>query len=95
MARIVRAPLVSEDLLGIWSYIAQNDPVAADQVLARIDEVVHTLASNPLLGELQDHIRPGLRRFVVGAYLIFYLPLQDGVTVVRILHGARNYGELL
>jgi len=95
MARIVRTPLVAEDLLTIWSNIAQDDPAAADRMLLRFDEVIHTLADNPLLGESQDQLRSGLRRFVVGAYPIFYLPMDDGVTVISILHGARRYEDLL
>lgn len=29
-----------------------------------------------------------------GHYLIFYLPLEDGIEVVRVLHGARDWEPL-
>jgi plasmid stabilization system protein ParE len=28
--------------------------------------------------------------FAIGNYVIFYLPTQDGIDVVRVLHGARD-----
>ncbi|WP_008538835.1 type II toxin-antitoxin system RelE/ParE family toxin [Bradyrhizobium sp. CCGE-LA001] len=29
----------------------------------------------------------GLRSFPVGNYVIFYIPLPDGVEIVRVMHG--------
>ena len=39
--------------------------------------------------------RPGVRSFPFGAYVIFYRPLQDGVDVVRVLHGSRDVESAL
>jgi hypothetical protein len=33
---------------------------------------------------------PGLRSFPFGRYVIFYVPLDDGIDVVRVLHAARE-----
>ena len=41
------------------------------------------IAESPALGERQDQIKQGLRRFVVGRYLIFYEPIAGGIRVVR------------
>jgi toxin ParE1/3/4 len=97
MARLLRTPRANEDLLDIWAYVAENSPRAADRLLLRIDEECQLLSENPLLGELVEQYRPGLRRFVVGNYLIFYhaLPEGDGIEVFRILHGARDIQSLL
>jgi toxin ParE1/3/4 len=35
-------------------------------------------------------IAPGVRLFPLGSYLIFYRPLNDGIEVARLLHGARH-----
>jgi toxin ParE1/3/4 len=39
--------------------------------------------------------RRGIRRRVCGNYLIFYRVENGDVLIVRILHGARDYGPLL
>ncbi len=40
-----------------------------------------------------------LRSFPFGRYVIFYMPVQDGIDVVRVLHSARDvdaaFGEEL
>jgi toxin ParE1/3/4 len=36
---------------------------------------------------------PGLRFFPVGNYLILYRESTEGVDLIRILHGARDYGR--
>jgi len=93
MARITRAKLARKDLRNIWLNVAQDSVAAADRLVDRIDSVVRMLSQNPRLGERQDHLRPNLRRFVVGSYLVFYQPTRGGIRVVRILHGARRWED--
>ncbi|MGZ8955554.1 MAG: type II toxin-antitoxin system RelE/ParE family toxin [Methylovulum sp.] len=40
-------------------------------------------------------LKAGLRSQTVGNYLIFYFPLEDGVDIVRVLHGSRDIENLL
>jgi len=42
------------------------------------------------MGRARDELEVGLRSFPVGRYAIFYLPIPDGVEIVRVLHGARD-----
>lgn len=93
MARITRSKLARADLRDIWLYIAQDNVAAADRVLDRLDRTVGMLAENRLLGQQQDQLGEGLRRFVAGNYLIFYQPLEDGIRVVRVLHAARRWDQ--
>lgn len=93
MAHIVRSKPARDDLRDIWLYIAQESVDAADRLLDRIDRTVQMLAESPALGQSQDHIRQGLRRFVVGNYLVFYEPIGGGIRVVRVLHGARRWED--
>ncbi|MDP6543948.1 MAG: type II toxin-antitoxin system RelE/ParE family toxin [Phycisphaerae bacterium] len=44
--RVQRTDQAREDLIGIWSYIADDDPDATDRLLDEIDEVCGTLASS-------------------------------------------------
>jgi toxin ParE1/3/4 len=48
------------------------------------------LSSNPRLGELRVSLIEGFER-----HLIFYRPKQDGVDIVRVLHGARDIDRVL
>ncbi len=93
MARTTRSKLARADLRGIWLYIAQQSVDAADRFLDRLDQTVRLIAQNPAIGEPQDHIKLGLRRFMVAEYLVFYETTGDGVRVVRVLHGARRWEE--
>ena len=90
MARIIRAPAAEQDAVEIWAYIARDNPPAADRLLARFDRVFRTLAGQPLAGQTAGELAPDLRLIPVGAYLVFYRPLPDGIAVARILHSARD-----
>lgn len=94
MPRILRTPQANDDLFFIWEYVAQRNVAEADTLVRRFDETFRTLASNPGIGQKQDQYRPGLRCFPVGNYIIFYLTIDDGIEVIRVLHGARNLPTL-
>ncbi len=76
-----------DDLAGIWSYIAQDNPVAADGFVARLLDICRTLADTPGMGRPRDELAPGVRSFAVGAYLIFYRKTSRGIEVARVLSG--------
>ncbi len=95
MATVIRSRQAENDLLDIWEYIARDNPQAADQVLVRIGSVMELLAGNPLMGPARPDLRQDLRYFATGRYLILYRTAQDGIQVVRVLHGARHLPSLL
>ncbi|NUQ64739.1 MAG: type II toxin-antitoxin system RelE/ParE family toxin [Pirellulales bacterium] len=84
------------DLREIGFQVAKDNPAAADRLLDEIEEQLQLLAANPDLGEVLPHIRQGqYRRFTVRKYVIYYVPTPDGITVARVLHGARDHEKLL
>jgi toxin ParE1/3/4 len=91
MAQHQLSRLADKDVGDIWLYIAADNPTAADRMIDRFTRAFDLLADNPEMGEAQEHLRPGLRRFVIGNYLIFYQPAAEGILIVRVLHGARRY----
>lgn len=95
MARIIRTRQARADVLDIWEYIAADNAAAADKLIRRLDEVVRLLAQQPELGSPQDKYRVGLRCMPVGTYLIFYDQVPDAIRVIRILHGARRWEDLI
>ena len=94
MARCIFTPRAESELDDIWYEIARHNIQAADRMIDRIRDRCKTQASFPLGGERQDHLIPNLRRLIVGPYLVFYFPLPDGLSVVRVLHSRRDIKRL-
>lgn len=44
----------------------------------------------PGIGRRRDDLAPGLRSISYANYLIFYRPIDDGIEIVRVLHGSRD-----
>jgi toxin ParE1/3/4 len=88
-------PLAVRDLDDIVGVIADDNPAAA---LAWVDNILQRcrkLGESPGMGVERPDVRKGLRLFPVGRYLILYESTPDGVEVVRVLHGARQWQDLL
>lgn len=94
MSIVRRTAQAEEDLIGIWIYIAQDNPAAADRLIDQFDGKFSLLAEQPALGPARDDIAPGLRYLPVGNYLILYRIIDGGIEVVRIVQGARNLKNL-
>ena len=82
------------DYLEIWLYIAERNYDAADKLIATFDQKLALLADFPGVGQARDDLIPGLRSLPVGSYLIFYRPRDDGIDLVRVVHGSRNLRKL-
>lgn len=90
MPIIIKRPRAKSDLVEIWDYIAEDSEARADTFLDLIDQKFCTLAQRPAMGRLRDELAAELRSFPVGRYTIFYIPLANGVEIVRVLHSARD-----
>jgi toxin ParE1/3/4 len=92
MNRYIVSPQALADLQSIWDYIGieQNSPGAASDQLLRFHEKFALLATQPLMGEMREDLRPGLRIFVADSYIILYYALSDGIEVVGVVHAARH-----
>jgi toxin ParE1/3/4 len=65
-------------------------------MLDELNERFALLANNPEIGELQSLLADGMyRRYTCRNYVIYYRPLEDGIVIVRVLHGARDHERLL
>ena len=52
------------------------------------------LATQPLMGRARDELAEGLRSMPMGRHVVFYVPLSDGIDIVRVLHSARDIDAL-
>ncbi len=94
MGRYVLTERASADLLDIWDYIAEHDEGAADKLIDQLFDRFSLLADNPLMGSARDDLQPGLRYSVHRDFLLLYNAINDGVVIVRVVHGRRDLTSL-
>jgi addiction module RelE/StbE family toxin len=96
MREIILSEQSKRDLKGIWVYIANNDFDAADRVRDEIDAEVQKLAEHPGLGHRRIDLRnPDHRVWIIYSYLILYRYDDRELTVLRVIHGARDIGSII
>ena len=59
-------------------------------MLERIEDVFDMLAQNPMAGRARNDLGPKLRSFPVGSYVVFYVPVPDGIEVMRVMNGRQD-----
>lgn len=94
MGRLVVRPQALTDLDDIFDYIAEDSLDRAIAFVRKLYGQLEKLATSPGMGRRRDQLLSGLRSFPYGNYLIFYIPLDNGVDVVRVLNGARDIEAL-
>jgi toxin ParE1/3/4 len=85
-----------EDLAGIWTWIASEADVnTADAYSVRLRGFLARLDDFPRRGAPRDDLRPGTRSLVFErTIIIFYRIDVSVVTILRIVHGARDQALL-
>ena len=78
------------DLDSIWSYIAADNIRTADGVINRIERDLRDARQNPLAGRATLGLGRHMRSFPIGSYVIFYIPVSDGIEVVRVMSGRQD-----
>ncbi len=102
MSRVVRRPAADQDLVAAYRYYArQAGQGVADRFFAEAEATVARLAAKPGIGAVYEPAEPlysnvrysRISRF--RNYLVFYLPLSEGIEVLRVLHAARDIDGIL
>ncbi len=88
-------PEAEADIERIALYIAEDNPRAAKRWFEDIYSHCQRLGEMPGMGAARFDVRPGLRMLPVGNYLILYQEVDDGAEIVRIIHVARQWQDLL
>jgi toxin ParE1/3/4 len=76
-------------------YIAADSKKSARRWAASIRENCAKLGETPGLGVPKPELGPHVRMLVMGSYLVFYEADTKGVEILRIMHGARDWQEIL
>ena len=91
MAEVLIRPEAEEDLFEIWFYLSEVSEEVADAQAKTFDEKMSLLARFPEMGRERKELNvSGIRSFPVGHYVLFYIPIKQGIDVVRILHSRRD-----
>ena len=95
MAQILLTPLATEDLQEIWLYLAENTGnETANKFLSEVKKKCETVAGFPEMGRVRHEYLLNLRSFLFKNYILFYLPLDDGIEVLRIVHSSRDIQQV-
>jgi toxin ParE1/3/4 len=100
--RILAKPQVERDLIEHFSFIASDKVKPAERFLRMAEESFNRLAADPLSGQAWQSPLPQLAGIYLYPmpspfrnYLIFYRPIENGVEVLTVLHGARDLQTVL
>lgn len=91
MGAVNFAQSAQTDLLEAWLFIAEEDLNAADRVLDVIEQEARILATQPFMGRARPDLAEDIRSWPTStSYILFYVAESDGITVIRVLHHARD-----
>jgi toxin ParE1/3/4 len=96
MSRVARTPVAERDLDGIFDYIAEESgrPTTAVAILREIAQKCALYAQQPEMGTSRPDLGADIRVFSHKRYVVVYQPLPDGIEVLRVIDGARDYPSL-
>jgi len=94
--RLLRA--AEQDLTEAVMYVMAESPAAARALAERMEKQLALLSGQPLMGKTPGDAKlagMGYRYIVVKNYLVFYTVEENDVLVHLIIHGARDYLNIL
>lgn len=76
------------DLTEIYTYSFQEfGESTADTYLLGLLDCFAQLAARPERGRRMDSLRSGYFRFEFRSHVVFYVRIESGIRIVRVLHG--------
>lgn len=90
MAEVVRTLPANADLLEIWAFLADDNIETANATLRAVGRKCLDCSELPGMGHRREDLAPNLRSIQEGSYIIFYRVAENGIQIVRVLHGARD-----
>jgi plasmid stabilization system protein ParE len=89
------AEIAHADVEGIYSYVASDNPTAAEKIANAIYGTIEKLADNPTLGrrltsryDVKTEFRYTIAKKL---YLVFYIAGETKVQIARVIDGRRDY----
>ena len=96
MPRAIRTEAAEQDLSEIAWYIAVHEarPTVAFKIIDEIIAKCDLHAENPLLGTPKPEFGEKYRVFSHKRWVIIFRPIHEGIEVMRIVDGSREYSRL-
>jgi toxin ParE1/3/4 len=94
MSRYVINILASRDLNEIADRFAETNLEAGEQFFGDFNRKCKQLVAFPNSGKSYAEIRSDLRRLSLDGYILFYRILEDGIEILRVVSGRRNFPSL-
>lgn len=80
------------DLVALYEYgIDAFGLIRAQDYLIGLHDCFELLAENPVLGRSAEELLPELKRFEHGSHVVFYLPDEFGILVIRVLRQESDF----
>jgi toxin ParE1/3/4 len=101
MPKLIKRPIVIQDLIEIATYISNDNLDAGDRFIYAAESTFQLIAQSPSIGRLSGFTNPEvaqLRQYPVKGfknYLILYELTEEVIDIIRVVHGARNLEQLL
>lgn len=91
------APQAEADLedIAFYVFLDSGSLEIADRLIQSITERFDLLEAYPFAGRARDDLRPGIRGFPFGNYVLLYRVEGADVVIVRIVRGSRDLDTLL
>lgn len=96
--KITILQIAREDIGEIFFYIAADSPKSALAMTDKITDKIDTLAVLPHIGKIvpdNELAKREYRMLIIDSFIAFYKVFDDEVVVYRVLHGMRDYPDLL
>ena len=91
------APQAQADIddIAYYVFVESGSLETADRLVESITTRFGLLGTHPWAGRRRDDLRPGMRGFPVGEYVILYRIEGSDALILRVLHGSRDIQALL
>ncbi len=98
---VLLRPQAKRDLADHFVFIGLDNVDAAHRFVAAAERTIDPISEMPQMGGVRSFRNPklaGVRSCCISGfenYLVFYRLAEDGLEVIRVLHGARDIQNLL
>ena len=82
--------LAIQEIEEVCEFITQTHPKLASQWFDEVREKCKLVSSFPSMSKSYAWLDSDLRGFVIDNYIVFYYPAENGIKVIRVIHGSRD-----
>ncbi|WP_197439581.1 type II toxin-antitoxin system RelE/ParE family toxin [Calycomorphotria hydatis] len=84
-----------QDLVDTLRYLAKENEQAARNFVNRLELKESIYTHQPDMGSFFPGLTDEIRYFVVSGYVVLYVTENDGIAIIRLVHGSRDIASLL